>query len=149
MEEQELREIERYKFKAQPLPSDSPDSLPPRHCFALTYPKPFTLETDFRGEKYQQSFRERLRRLNELEKENQFHATPLPSLEPQIPKKPETPQLTKPVEFIFHTNVRMLERKAFDEQRKMKESIAEMLREQKQREEEVTLVVLLFFFFLE
>ncbi|RHZ90089.1 hypothetical protein Glove_8g41 [Diversispora epigaea] len=125
------------KFKAQPLPSDSPDGLPPRHYYALTYPKPFVLETDNRGDKYQQSFRERLRRINEIEKENRFHATPLPNFEPQIPKKLVIPPPTKPVEFIFNTGVRMLERKAFDEQRKMRDSIAEVLREQKRKEDEI------------
>ncbi|CAG8450375.1 9068_t:CDS:2 [Acaulospora morrowiae] len=141
IEEKIQRELEEMvnarKFKAQPLPSDSPDRLPPRHYYPLTHPRPFRLETESRGEKYQRYFHERLREMSEREKENQFRATPLPNLEPHIPKKPELPPPTKPIEFVFHTSTRLEERKAFDDQRKIRESVAEILREQKRKEEEV------------
>ncbi|CAG8623916.1 14063_t:CDS:2 [Cetraspora pellucida] len=122
-------------FKAQPLPSDSPDCLPPRHNYPLTRPKPFTLKTDLRGEKYQHSFRERLRELSDREKENQFRAQPVPSFDPEIPKKPVVPPPTKPVEFFFLTDIRLEERKIFDEQRKLRDMVDNALKEQKQREE--------------
>nr|CAG8528213.1 10715_t:CDS:10 [Entrophospora candida] len=89
-------------FKAQPAPSDTQD-------------------TDIRGERYQQIFQERLKGQLEHEKENQFHALPMPNLEPEIIKKPEKPQPTEPVEFLFHTDIRVQGRKLFDEQRKERE----------------------------
>ncbi|CAG8690579.1 25325_t:CDS:2 [Dentiscutata erythropus] len=123
------------RFKAQPLPSNSPDCLPPRDNYPLTRPKPFTLRTDLRGEKYQDSLRERLKELNEREKENHFRAQPLPSFEPEIPKKPVVPPPTKPVEFFFLTDIRLEERKILDEQRKLRDMVNNALKEQKQREE--------------
>ncbi|CAG8629115.1 23240_t:CDS:2 [Gigaspora rosea] len=123
------------EHKAQPLPSNSPDCLSPRDNYSLTRPKPFTLRTDLRGEKYQHTFRERLRELSEREKENQFRAQPVPSFEPEIPKKPVVPPPTKPVEFFFLTDIRSEERKIFDEQRKLREMLINTLKEQKQREE--------------
>ncbi|CAG8825951.1 20947_t:CDS:2 [Gigaspora margarita] len=124
-----------HRFKAQPLPSNSPDCLSPRDNYSLTRPKPFTLRTDLRGEKYQHTFRERLRELSEQEKENQFRAQPVPSFEPEIPKKPVVPPPTKPVEFFFLTDIRLEERKIFDEQRKLRDKWINALKEQKQREE--------------
>ncbi|CAG8489221.1 6499_t:CDS:2 [Acaulospora colombiana] len=140
IEERLRKELEEMRnarnFKAQPLPSDSPDCLPPRHYYPLTHPKPFKLETESRGEKHQKYFRERLKEMERSEKENQFHAAPIPNLEQQVPKKPRLPSPTKPVEFIFHTDTRMEERRVFDDQRRVRESVADVIREQKRKEEE-------------
>nr|CAG8648699.1 12990_t:CDS:2 [Entrophospora candida] len=60
-----------HLFKAQPAPSDTPD-LPPQLHYSATHPKPFTLETDLRGERYQESFQEGLKDQMEHENENQM-----------------------------------------------------------------------------
>nr|CAG8531709.1 6357_t:CDS:10 [Entrophospora candida] len=108
-------------FKAQPAPSDTQD-------------------TDIRGERYQQIFQERLKGQLEHEKENQFHALPMPNLEPEIIKKPEKPQPTEPVEFLFHTDIRVQGRKLFDEQRKERERNNKFVKEQKYKDEERSLL---------
>ncbi|CAJ0645571.1 4607_t:CDS:2 [Entrophospora sp. SA101] len=110
--------------------------LPPRHHHSTTHPRPFIFETDIRGERYQQIFQERLKGQLEHEKENQFHALPMPNLEPEIIKKPEKPQPTEPVEFLFHTDIRVQGRKLFDEQRKERERNNKFVKEQKYKDEE-------------
>ncbi len=93
--------------------------------------------TDNRGEIYQREFHEKLREEREREKEIQFRAQPLPSLEPEILKKPECPPPTEPIGFFFFTDIRMEERHLYDEQRRLRDKEAEEQREQKLREEEV------------
>jgi len=133
----EREELERMReFRAQPLPTDSPDCLPIRHYYAPTHPKEFTLLTDSRGEIYQKEFYERLRKEREREKENQFYAQPLPSFEPEVLKKPECPPPTEPISFSFLTDTRMKERHLYDEQRRLRDKEAEEQKEQKLREEE-------------
>jgi hypothetical protein len=102
-----------------------------------TVTKPFKLRTDIRGEKYQQSFRETVTKLNKREKEDlSFHAKPAPNLLPYYPKKSDKP-LTEIVEFNLHTDARLEKRKAYDEKRNLREQEEKILKEQKQREEEV------------
>ncbi|RIA94467.1 hypothetical protein C1645_817957 [Glomus cerebriforme] len=134
----EAREQEEArKFKARPLPSDSPDTLPPVSPLPTTETKPFKLRTEIRGEKYQQSFRETITKLNKREKEDLlFRAKPVPNLSPYQPKKSDKP-LTEIVEFNLHADARLEKRKAYDEQRNLREQEEKILKEQKQREEEV------------
>ncbi|GBB83635.1 hypothetical protein RclHR1_10330005 [Rhizophagus clarus] len=133
----EREEMERMReFRAQPLPTDSPDCLPTRLYYPPTHPRPFSLLTDNRGEKYQREFHERVKREHEYEKEIQFHAQPLPNFEPEIPRKPECPPPTEPVGFFFHTDTRMEERHTYDEHRRLRDKEAEEQREQRDREEE-------------
>ncbi|CAG8472947.1 8306_t:CDS:2 [Funneliformis caledonium] len=134
----EREKFERMReFRARPLPTNSPDCLPPRHHYTPTYPKPFTLLTDCRGERYQMEFNEKLRE-EERERENdlQFHAQPVPSFEPEILKRPECPPPTEAIGFFFQTDIRMEERHLFDEQRRLRDKEAEEQKEQKLREEE-------------
>ncbi|CAB4383538.1 unnamed protein product [Rhizophagus irregularis] len=57
---QEKEKMEKMReFKAQPLPTGSPDCLPTRPYYPPTHPKPFALLTNDRGEKYQREFYEK------------------------------------------------------------------------------------------
>ncbi|GBC02225.1 hypothetical protein RclHR1_04500013 [Rhizophagus clarus] len=133
----EAQEQERARnFKARPLPSDSPDVLPPVFPLPTTVTKPFKLRTDIRGEKYQESFRETITKLNKREKEDlSFYAKPAPNLTPYRPKKSDKP-LTEIVEFNLYTDARLEKRKAYDEKRNLREREEKILRERKQKEEE-------------
>jgi hypothetical protein len=156
---------EARKFKAQPLPSGSPDVghfinyyiklhyikklphsysnyfllqiLPLVSSLSITEAKPFKLQTNIRGEKYQQSLHETITKINKREKENlSFRAKPAPNLSPYRPQKSDKP-LTEFVEFNLHSDVRLEKRKAYDERRNLREQEEKILKEQKQREEEV------------
>ncbi|KAG9287546.1 hypothetical protein G9A89_019607 [Geosiphon pyriformis] len=140
-EERIKREMEEInsarQFRAQPLPSDSPDQLPIPLHYPVTHPKPFTFQTNIRGEEYQKKFQEKLNEAEQREKENKiFHARPLPKLEPVIPLKPEVPPPTEPHEFIFRTDLRIEEHKKLLAERKSREKEHEMLKEAIQKEEE-------------
>ncbi|CAG8787787.1 23052_t:CDS:2, partial [Racocetra persica] len=118
-------------FKAQPLPSDSPDPLPPARTIPTTKSKPFKLETDARGEKYQQQLHQELTKMKRRDKENHiFHAKPAPKFPTTQVKKPSKPP-TVPVSFVFQTDTRMKERKAYDQQRKLRDQMENILREKK------------------
>ncbi|CAB4417637.1 unnamed protein product [Rhizophagus irregularis] len=135
---QEKEKMEKMReFKAQPLPTGSPDCLPTRPYYPPTHPKPFTLLTNDRGEKYQRKFYEKVRKEQEYVKENRFHAQPLPNFEPKIPRKPECPPPTEPIGFFFFTDTRMKKRHIYDERRRFREKEAEEQRIAKIREEEV------------
>ena len=110
---------------------------------SITETKPFKLQTDIRGEKYQQSFHETVTKLNKREKENSsFRAKPAPNLSPYQPKKSDKP-LTEAVEFNLHADARLEKRKVYDERRNLREQEEKILKEQKQREEEVRYIYLI------
>lgn len=111
--------------------------MPPAFPLPTTVTKPFNLRTDIRGEKYQQSLRETITKLNKREKEDlSFRAKPAPNLLPYRPKKSDKP-ITEIVEFNLHTDARLEKRKAYDEQRNLREQEEKILKERKQIEEEV------------
>ncbi|CAG8705535.1 5179_t:CDS:2, partial [Ambispora leptoticha] len=135
----ELEEQERARrFRAQPLPSDSPDHFPRPPHRTPTQPDPFILQTDIRGEVYQQYFQEMVNRSEQIEKENKiFHARPVPKFDQVAPPpKPEKPNPTEPVEFNFLTDLRIEKHRQIEKERKNREVEKEMLKREKQREEE-------------
>jgi hypothetical protein len=100
-----------------------------------TTTKPFKLRTDIRGEKYQQSFREKINRLNKREKDDlSFRAKPTPNLLPYRPRKSAKP-ITEVVGFKLHTDARLEKRKTYDEQRNLRDQEVKILKERKQIEE--------------
>ncbi|CAG8465700.1 12006_t:CDS:2 [Ambispora gerdemannii] len=136
----DLEEQERARrFRAQPLPSDSPDHFPRPPHQTPTQPNPFILQTDIRGEVYQQYFQEMVNRSEQIEKENKiFHARPVPNFDQVIPPpKPEKQNPTEPVEFNFLTDLRIEKHKQIEEERKRRGTEEKMLKKEKQREEEV------------
>lgn len=49
--------LQAREFHAQDLPSDSPDTLPPKQTRPPTQPEPFHLEANERGQKYKEQFK--------------------------------------------------------------------------------------------
>ncbi|CAG8568584.1 7545_t:CDS:2 [Gigaspora margarita] len=95
--------------------------LPPARTIPTTRSKPFKLETDVRGEKYQQQLRQELTKMKIRDKENViFHAKPVPKFSSTQTKKPNKPP-TVPVSFVFQTDSRIKERKALEQQRKLRD----------------------------
>ncbi|CAB4444341.1 unnamed protein product [Rhizophagus irregularis] len=120
-----VKKTEPYKFKAQPLPSGLHGGLPP---LPTTSTKPFKLRTDIRGEKYQQSLREKI-----TKEDLPFRARPAPNVVPYRPKKSDKP-ITKTVEFKLHSDERLEKRKVYDKQRNLREQ-EEKIRKQNEEEE--------------
>ncbi|CAG8759509.1 14529_t:CDS:1, partial [Dentiscutata heterogama] len=101
------------------------------HIIPTTKSKPFKLETDVRGEKYQQYLRQEFSKMELRDKENHiFHAKPAPKFSSTQTKKPSKPP-TVPVSFVFQTDSRIKERKAFDQQRKLRDRMKDLLKEKK------------------
>ncbi|RGB39370.1 hypothetical protein C1646_740126 [Rhizophagus diaphanus] len=120
-----VKKTEPFKFKAQPLPSGLHGGLLP---LPTTATKPFKLRTDIRGEKYQQSLREKI-----TKEDLPFRARPAPNVVPYRPKKSDRP-ITKTVEFKLHSDERLEKRKVYDKQRNLREQ-EEKIRKQKEDEE--------------
>ncbi|CAG8459295.1 6206_t:CDS:2 [Paraglomus occultum] len=106
------------------------------HQIPLTRPKPFTLQTAIRGEHYKDLFQQRIEQLRLREKENQFRATPLPNLDPDIPRKPELRPPTEPVDFYFLTEERIKHHKLMEQERKQREEDYDNLRLKKLKDDE-------------
>lgn len=145
LEEQRRREeaeIRRMRhFVAQPIPDtlDQP-SLPSNvgsHERPLTFPEPFQLSTDLRGETHQRRLQEQLEQ-ERRDKENKarFKAQPFREVEPFIPSKTAKAP-TEPVRVMLRSETRAEERRRFEEDLKEKERIAEELRQRQLKEQEV------------
>lgn len=94
------------------------------------------MATDIRGEIQQRAIREHLEKEQlEMEKAKEFHANPLPSLEPFIPARSAKP-LTEIHSFSHHLDVRMEERKEYEEEqarRQQEEDAAKLEYEEMKR----------------
>ncbi|KAJ3041533.1 Protein tpx2 [Rhizophlyctis rosea] len=124
------------RFRAQPLPDDEPDPLPPVHERPITEPEPFHLETDIRHMMYQMSLEEKLEHERlEQQRAKLFKAQPLPHDEPFVPKRSEKP-LTEIDEVVLFTEMRSEERRAFEEMLRQKEEMEQRERERMKREQE-------------
>lgn len=66
----------------------------------------------------------------------EFHAQPVPCVEPFVPKKSEKP-LTENVPIHLNTGMRADERKQFEEGLKQREMDIEAMKHQQEKEEEV------------
>jgi targeting protein for Xklp2 len=98
------------------------------HNTKITEPEPFNLLTDIRGEIQQRAIREQLEKEQiSMEKAKEFHANPLPSLEPFIPARSTKP-LTEIQTFSHHLDVRAEERKEYEEEQSRKQQEEEQAR---------------------
>lgn len=104
----------------------------------LTYPEPFMLQSDLRGQSHRRKLEEQLER-DRREKENKtkFKAQPFREVEPFIPSKSSKP-ITEPEHVMLHSELRAEERRAFEEELKEKEKLAEEMRQRQLRDQEVS-----------
>uniref|UniRef100_A0A2C9K1C7 TPX2 C-terminal domain-containing protein n=1 Tax=Biomphalaria glabrata TaxID=6526 RepID=A0A2C9K1C7_BIOGL len=127
------------EFHATNLPSDSPDTLPPKQPRPPTQPEPFHLHIDERGEKYKQQFK--AKQMEEEEKAAveaaNFKAGPNAVIhkEPFQPQKSSKP-LTEISEFDLNTEQRAAQREVFDQRTKAHEAYLEAVKRQKEEERE-------------
>ncbi|XP_046842645.1 targeting protein for Xklp2-like isoform X2 [Xenia sp. Carnegie-2017] len=142
-EEEKLRE-----FKAQPLPSDSPDPLPAVATRCGTNMMPFSLNTDNRGAKKAEKWIQKIKtELEESRTNATFKAKPCKVVHdaPFVPQKSKKP-LTEVSEFTLNTNSRAERHEELEMNKKEREQIDEELRRerdaQREKEEQEALVKL-------
>jgi hypothetical protein len=129
------------EFKANPVALPEKVSMTSSEAFSLhheikvTEPVPFNLQTDFRGELYQQQFQEKVKELNTVKP---FHANPVPNLEPFIPKRSEK-ALTEVEGFSLNTDARAEERKKFEEAQNKRLQMEEEAKKELEKQKEVLL----------
>ncbi|KAJ3351210.1 Protein tpx2 [Kappamyces sp. JEL0680] len=112
----EEKELARQRaFKANPIAiPEKPFAV--THSGKTTEPAPFSLLTDVRGERHQLSHHEELLQREEEERRaKEFRANPLPAAEPFVPSRSNKPA-TEIQSFTSHLDLRMEERKAFEEE---------------------------------
>ncbi|XP_059167831.1 targeting protein for Xklp2-like isoform X2 [Physella acuta] len=136
---QQILEEERKarEFHAQDLPSDSPDTLPPKQTRPPTQPEPFHLEADERGQKYKEQFKAKIEEEERAAREAaQFKARPNDVIhkEPFQAQKSSKP-LTEINGFALNTDQRASQREVFDQHIKAREAEIEALK--RQREERI------------
>ncbi|KAJ3252385.1 hypothetical protein HK103_001598 [Boothiomyces macroporosus] len=102
-------------------------------------PQPFNLETDKRGELYKHQLQEKLEQeQEELQKQAEFRAQPLPPLDPFLPKKSDKP-LTEIQEFQSHLSNRQKERQKYEQSLKEKQQQEQELLEKMEKLKKVFL----------
>ncbi|KAH9503508.1 Protein tpx2 [Bulinus truncatus] len=126
------------EFHARDLPSDSPDTLPPKQVRPATLPEPFHLQVDERGEKYQHQFKSKIEEEEKAAIEAAtFKAGPNAVIhkEPFQAQKSSKP-LTEISEFELNTENRAAQREEFDQRTKAHEAYLEALKRQKEEEKD-------------
>ncbi|KAJ1825271.1 hypothetical protein LPJ60_000112 [Coemansia sp. RSA 2675] len=131
-EEEALRQ-----FRANPLPAFPTPKKPKRQAVEL-HVSPFHLQTDTRGDAYQQQLRERLEELEQRKRDRmEFKARPIPpSIDQPFVPQPSAIPLTAIEEILLRTELRSEERRAYDEDRMERERIREDVLARKRLEEE-------------
>ncbi|KAI8579053.1 hypothetical protein K450DRAFT_243636 [Umbelopsis ramanniana AG] len=93
--------------------------------FTPTIPKPFSFQTDLRGQHYQDQFLEKLdmwRKRDQAPRE--YHAKPAPHYPPPIAIKRSVKPLTAAQDLVLHSQIRALERKTAEDEKKLNEKLA-------------------------
>jgi hypothetical protein len=90
-----------------------------------TIPQPFTFATDIRGEQHQRQFQEKLRQWQEREQDaHKFKpAAPPPRFDRPFQVKRSTKPLTEAQNVVFHSEIRSLERKMAEDERRLQEQL--------------------------
>jgi hypothetical protein len=93
--------------------------------FTPTIPKPFSFQTDLRGQHYQDQF---LEKLDMWRKRDQaphgYHAKPAPHYPPPMAIKRSVKPLTAAQDLVLHSQIRALERKTAEDEKKLNEKLA-------------------------
>ncbi|KAI8583435.1 hypothetical protein K450DRAFT_223678 [Umbelopsis ramanniana AG] len=90
-----------------------------------TIPQPFTFATDVRGEQHQRQFQEKLRQWKDREEEaHRFKpAGPPPRFDRPFQVKRSTKPLTDAQNMVFHSEIRSLERKMAEDERRIQRQL--------------------------
>ncbi|KAJ1922150.1 hypothetical protein H4219_000012 [Mycoemilia scoparia] len=132
-------EEEKRNFKAQPMPSFSPEPVLPIKKRKTTKHTPFSLLTDLRGEEYRKRLIARIEELEERRRERaRFKAQNIPaSLERPFVPHPSDHPLTQVEEVIMNTELRSEDRHAWEEERMERERIRQEILMRHQKEDEM------------
>ncbi|CAM0141345.1 unnamed protein product [Umbelopsis sp. WA50703] len=94
-------------------------------AFVPTVPKPFSFQTDLRGQHYQDQFLEKLEMWRQRDNgAHDIHAKPAPHYPPPIAIKRSIKPLTAAQEVVLHSEIRALERKTTEDDKKLKAKLA-------------------------
>ncbi|KAJ3269881.1 hypothetical protein HDV01_000843 [Terramyces sp. JEL0728] len=130
-EKTSLESKKQREFKANEPKLDQTFQV--HHDTRITEPEPFDLATDKRGEVYKQHLQEKLdHEKQELQKQAEFKAQPLPPQDPFMPKKSEKP-LTEIQEFQSHLTNRQKERQIYEQSIKEKQQQEQELLEKMEK----------------
>eukprot|EP00127_Corallochytrium_limacisporum_P002976 Clim_evm23s144 gene=Clim_evmTU23s144 len=117
-------------FKAQPLPSDSPDPLPYVPRKEPTQPVPFRLQSDERGERYKAWFDENIQAEEQHQHEQaEFKASHWEDPKPFVPARSNRP-LTEAKPHNFRLAAREQQWKVVEAEKQRKEAEAKKMAEQ-------------------
>ncbi|KAG0355451.1 hypothetical protein BGZ54_001148 [Gamsiella multidivaricata] len=131
---------EKLKRSIKPAATTVPQPDPSRSRGAkpeLTIPKPFKLETDARGERYQEQFRFKLDKWKQIEKDHQFKALPLPVYPEKFVPARSTKPLTHTEPPRLRTDDRAHVREVLEQEKQRKGKIMQEMRAEKAREDEL------------
>lgn len=126
------------QFRANPLPEFPTPQKPKVRRRTELHTSPFNLQTNSRGDVYQQQLRQRLEELENRRHERQnFVARPIPlSIDhPFVPQPSSAMPLTAIEEVLLKTELRSEERRAYDDDRKDRERIRDEVLARKRLEE--------------
>jgi len=103
--------------------------------FAPTIPQPFSFQTDQRGQHYQEQFQAKLQMWRKLDQDtnNEIHAKPAPNYPPPMAIKRSVKPLTAAQNLVLHSEIRALERKTANDDKKIKEKLAVIEQESRER----------------
>eukprot|EP00051_Salpingoeca_urceolata_P013873 m.175596 g.175596 ORF g.175596 m.175596 type:complete len:806 (+) comp17922_c0_seq2:126-2543(+) len=132
--ERDAQEAAQRKFSAQPLPSDSPDTLPAVERKAATRPQPFRLPSHKIGEELKARFEDMVyAEAQQMQADRDFVAAPatVTVSKPFVPRRSAKP-LTEIDEFSLNSDARSKDRAQFDTH--VKQLTAQQEAERKQEE---------------
>ncbi|KAG2177963.1 hypothetical protein INT43_003210 [Umbelopsis isabellina] len=107
-------------------------------AFVPTVPQPFSFQTDLRGQHYQDQFMEKLEMWRQRDNgSHDIHAKPAPHYPPPIAIKRSVKPLTAAQEVVLHSEIRALERKTTEDDKKLKAKLAALEHESSNRSRHV------------
>jgi predicted oxidoreductase len=89
--------------------------------------------TDVRHEQHQRQFQEKLKQWKEREATGHKHmaSVPVPNFSRPFQVKRSTKPLTKTEDFVFHSEIRSLERKMAEDERKLQQNLEKTIKRRK------------------
>lgn len=107
-------------------------------AFVPTVPQPFSFQTDLRGQHYQEQFLEKLEMWRQRDNvPHDIQAKPAPHYPPPIAIKRSVKPLTAAQEVVLHSEIRALERKTTEDDKKLKAKLAALEHESSNRSRHV------------
>jgi hypothetical protein len=121
--DEELRDAGNKRLR--PVLEATSNKKQPVNRFTPTIPKPFTFQTDLRGQHYQDQFVEKLEMWRKRDQgTHEIHAKPAPQYPPPMAIKRSVKPLTAAHDLVLHSQIRALERKTAEDEKKLNAKLA-------------------------